>query len=141
MIGSEEVNELKKILYNCLSKDVINILGMQYKMEDAQWMIKKGYQENFEIGKNSIMRGGGITREGTQFFDYYEKELNKVMPKIEKELTFENERKTSNLIRDYVKKNKNKNYSPDSEIYSGMTENEKYAFAYFARNPMDIGHR
>lgn len=140
------MNEIRRLLYKYLNTDAIKVIGMGEKIEDVQWLIKNGYQEDFKTIRGSeacFKMYGDITQKGKVFFKRYEKEFIEYYEKSKSAnvLTIENKDKTRKLIRNYVKNNRKVDFSLNSKALSGLTEDEKYAFMYFKKDPLDMGKR
>lgn len=135
------MGQIKQLLYKYLDTDSIKLIGMCQKTEDVQWLIQNGYQKDFKAGKHGFKTEGEITDKGIKYFDKYSKEVEQLHKKTEKILTIENEKKTANMIRKYVSEHRGLNFSIESKLLDGLTENEKYAFLYFSQNPLDSGRR
>lgn len=147
------MEKIKQLLYKYLDKDSINLIGMQQKTEDLQWMVKNGYQEDFErvfkgartlkdiLKMQACSKGGAITEKGKKFIKEYNKEFDRLCEKTKKVLTYENEQKTASAIKKYVYEHKEMDFSINSKLLSELTENERYAFDYFLQNPLDSGKR
>ncbi len=136
------MNKIKQMLYEYLDEDSIKLISIGQKIEDSHWMIKKGYQKDREkLGETASLVDalsssyGEITPKGKKFIDKSNREFKDLYEKTRKVLTIENESKTKAAIQRFVKNNRYA-YSLD-----GLTEDERYAFMYFARNPMDSGHK
>lgn len=135
------MDKIKQLLYKYLDTDSINLIGMCQKTEDVQWLIQNGYQKEFKTEKHGFKIEGDVTDKGIKYFDKYNKEVERLHKKTEKILTIENESKTADIIRKYVSDHREMNFSIRSKLLEGLTENERYAFMYFSRNPLDSGRR
>lgn len=137
------MNEIRKLLYKYLNTDEIKVIGMSEEIEDVRWLIANGYQEDFKIIRGSkacFKTYGDITEKGKAFFERHDKLIESAEKSVDF-LTIENEDKTRKLIRNYVKNNRNVDFSINSKALSGLTDDEKYAFMYFKKDPLDIGRR
>ena len=135
------MNDIQKILYKHLSRETITMIGMGKKVEDVRWLIRHGYVEDFKANKKGFRVSGEVTEKGQKFFANYEKTISNLFEKADKNLTDENERKTFVLVRDYVKTHSKTDFSISSDVYKGLTDDEKYAFLHFAQDPLNIGRR
>lgn len=114
------MNAIQKILHKYLPDEYIELVALEERQDDAQWMIKKGFQKDFYVDSKGFTHRGDLTQAGINYVKECERKTNTLFSKIQNVDIDTFHAREAILL--YIKQN------PKNALYKELSDAEKRAY-------------